>query len=79
MDSPRKPRAKTGPAFWPFGARAAVLLAPLLLVVLVVVWAAARTVLGLASVPAGWVLLGIVGLSLLPVLLLVLRDRKSVV
>ncbi|MEU8432599.1 hypothetical protein AB0F18_06735 [Streptomyces sp. NPDC029216] len=78
MDSPRRlSKANAGPVFWPFGARTAVLLAPLLLVVLVVVWGTARTALGVASVPAGWALLGIVGLSLLPVLLLALSSAAA--
>ncbi|MFF2192741.1 hypothetical protein [Streptomyces sp. NPDC058157] len=86
MDSPHRHRhthgptraratarpAGSGPELWPFGARAAVLLAPVLLVVLTLAWGAARTALGLGSAPAGWVLLGIVLLSLLPLLLVVL-------
>ncbi|WP_157880558.1 hypothetical protein [Streptomyces katrae] len=85
MDSPyRSTRAKatvrprgSGLAFWPFGVRAAVLLVPVLLVVLAVAWGAARTALGLGSAPAGWVLLGIVLLSLLPVLLVLLSRAVS--
>ncbi|MFJ9871400.1 hypothetical protein [Streptomyces sp. NPDC101165] len=84
MDSPQKSKAKgmtkaktSDLAFWPFSARMALFLAPLLLVVLVVAWGAARTALGLDTASAGWVLLGIVGLSLLPVLLVVLSGVAS--
>ncbi|MFH7593535.1 hypothetical protein WDV06_00315 [Streptomyces racemochromogenes] len=80
MDSPRRStRAQatarpsgSGPAFWPFGVRTALVLVPVLLVVLTVAWGAGRTALGLESVDAGWALLVIVALSLLPVLLVVL-------
>ncbi|MFF5014765.1 hypothetical protein [Streptomyces sp. NPDC001165] len=84
MNSPQKSKAKSMTkakasdlAFWPFSARAALFLAPLLLVVLAVAWGAARTALGLDTASAGWVLLGIVGLSLLPVLLVVLSGVAS--
>jgi hypothetical protein len=76
VESPRRHRGP-GRAFWPFGARTALLLVPVLLVVLAVAWGAARTAVGLESASHGWVLLGIVGLSLLPVLLLVLDDLAS--
>ncbi|MEU9144139.1 hypothetical protein [Streptomyces sp. NPDC048349] len=76
MESPRSDK-KPGPTFWPFGSRTAVLLAPLLLVVLAVAWGTARTALGLEAVSPGWVLAAIVGLSLLPLLLLVLSDVAS--
>ncbi|MEV7545154.1 hypothetical protein [Streptomyces sp. NPDC089915] len=78
MDSLRRSsKAKAGLAFWPFGVRAAVLLVPVLLVVLAVAWGAARNALGLGSVSAGWALLAIVALSVLPVLLVVLSGVAS--
>ncbi|MFF7359083.1 hypothetical protein ACFZA1_41805 [Streptomyces filipinensis] len=84
MGSPQKSKAKSmtqanasNLAFWPFSAQAALFLAPLLLVVLTVAWGAARTALGLDTASAGWVLVGIVGLSLLPVLLVVLSGVAS--
>ncbi|MEU3407252.1 hypothetical protein ABZ766_25375 [Streptomyces sp. NPDC006670] len=78
MDSLRRSsKAKAGLAFWPFGVRAAVLLVPVLLVVLAGAWGAARNALGLGAVSPGWVLAVIVGLSVLPVVLVVLSGVAS--
>ncbi|MGH3371619.1 MAG: hypothetical protein ACRDPR_16630, partial [Nocardioidaceae bacterium] len=58
--------------FWPFGTRLAIMMTPLLLVVLLVVWGLSRELLHFEGASAGWVLLGIVLLSLVPVLLVIL-------
>lgn len=60
--------------FWPFGARAAVLLVPVLLILLLVVWGVSRGPLHFDEAHPGWVLLGIVLLSVLPLLLVVLES-----
>jgi hypothetical protein len=60
--------------FWPFGTRAAVLLVPVLLILLLVVWGVSRDPLHFDKAHAGWVLLGIVLLSVLPLLLVVLES-----
>jgi hypothetical protein len=70
------PRQTFFTSFWPFSARSAIVLAPILLALLLVAWAVARTPLGLEQVPGGWLLLGAVLLSLLPVLLMFL-DRLA--
>jgi hypothetical protein len=57
---------------WPFGARAAILLAPFLLLLLLILWGLTRELLHFESAAAGWVLLGIAVLSLVPLLLVVL-------
>jgi hypothetical protein len=70
-----KENAKGGqPArFWPFGTRAAVILAPVMLILLLVVWGISRDPLHFDEAHAGWVLLGIVLLSVLPLMLVVLE------
>jgi hypothetical protein len=71
-----EPTRRPGPelAVWPWSARVAVLLVPAVLLVLLVTLAIARSV---SSWPSehfeGWVLLAIIGLSLLPVILLLLQ------
>jgi hypothetical protein len=63
--------------FWPYGTRAAVLLVPLLLVLLLVAWGFARRPLHLETVKPGAVLLGLVILSLLPLVLVLLEGLVS--
>jgi hypothetical protein len=63
----------SGFRFWPFGAKVAVLLTPALLVLLLVAWGIGRDRLHFDSAPAGWVLLGIAVLSMIPLLLVVLE------
>ncbi|HEY3005403.1 MAG TPA: hypothetical protein VGJ44_23865, partial [Kribbellaceae bacterium] len=58
--------------FWPFSTRTAVLMTPVLLLILLVLWGVGRTVLHFEKAAAGWVLLGIVILGVLPILLVVL-------
>jgi hypothetical protein len=69
----RRRRRSADGGFWPFSVRAAVFAAPVIFVLLVAAFAVAR---GAASWPDkeldGWVLLGIVVLSLVPVLLVIL-------
>ncbi|MGF1426525.1 hypothetical protein [Kitasatospora sp. LaBMicrA B282] len=52
-------------------------LVPFLLAALLIVWGAARTALHLEQVSAGWVLLGIAALSVLPLVLVVLDGLAS--
>jgi hypothetical protein len=65
------------PRFWPFSVKLAVVLVPLLLVVLLLVWAWARERMHFDTAPGGYVLLGLVVLSLLPLVLLVLEGLAS--
>lgn len=65
------------PKFWPFSAKVAVLLAPLLLVILLTAWGLSRNPLHFGAAPAGWVLLGIVVFSLIPILLLIVEGVVS--
>ncbi len=66
-----------GLKFWPFSPQIAVLLTPLLLIVLFIAWGVSRNPLHFGGAPAGWVLLGIVLLSLIPILLVVLEGVAS--
>jgi hypothetical protein len=70
----RRPRSADG-AFWPFSTRAAVFAVPVIFVALVVSFGITR---GATDWPDarfdGWVLLGIVGLSLVPILLVILNS-----
>jgi hypothetical protein len=68
-------RAAAAFRYWPFAPWKAVVLTPLILLVLLIVWGVGQAqlpVLRLQEVPAGWVLLGIGILSILPVVLLTL-------
>jgi hypothetical protein len=66
----KTPSSQKVPArFWPFSARTGVLLVPLLFGLLLLGWGLGRGPLHMDTAPVGWVLLGIVLLSLLPVLL----------
>ncbi len=64
---------KVAARFWPYEPRAAVLLVPLVLAVLLATWSLIREPLHFDAARVGWVLLGIVLLSLLPVILLLLE------
>lgn len=64
---------KLAARFWPFTPRSALLLVPLVLAALLVSWALIREPLHFTTADAGSVLLGIVLLSLLPVILLLLE------
>lgn len=63
----------SGFRFWPFGAKVAVLLTPALLVLLLLAWGIGRARLHFDNAPAGWVLLGIAVLSIIPLLLVILE------
>ena len=84
QSSARGARAATGVAtpapglrFWPFGAKAAVILTPTLLVLLLAAWGVGRETLHFDNAPAGWVLLGVAVLSVLPLLLVVLEGLAA--
>ena len=66
--------------YWPFGSpRAAFVVAPVLLVALLFAWWVAGLVLRVDEVDAGWVLLGIAVLSVLPILLIFVLLQRWVV
>jgi hypothetical protein len=67
--------AAPGPAsrFWPYTAKRAIVLTPVLLILLLAAWGVGRERLHFDEAPAGWVLLGVALLSIFPVLLVVLE------
>ncbi|MFJ9843575.1 hypothetical protein ACIRYZ_24580 [Kitasatospora sp. NPDC101155] len=77
-DEPRSGHSKKHAlGFWPFGTKLAMLFALTLFVLLLITWGAARKQLRLGEVPAGWALLGIAVLSLVPVILVILDGLAS--
>jgi len=71
-----RPRRRSGsePTIWPWSAKLALLLVPVVLLILLVTMAITRTVANWPSQRLeGWVLLTILGLSLLPVILLLVQ------
>jgi hypothetical protein len=67
--------ATRGPAFrfWPYTAKVAIVLTPILLILLLAAWGMGRERLHFDEAPAGWVLLGVALLSMIPVLFVVLE------
>jgi hypothetical protein len=68
-----KRRRNASERFWPFGPARTMVIATLVLVVLLAAWGLLRDLLHFDKVEAGWVLLGIGCLTVLPIVLLLLE------
>lgn len=73
MSDRTKPSRHPTARFWPFRPPLTMFLAILVLVLLLTAWGFLRELLHFDNVEAGWVLLGIVCLSILPIVLLMLE------